>query len=127
MSDSTLGIAHIALVVNDIKESVKFYCGALGFEQSEGFETESLDIAYLKKGSLVLELLCHKDDPIPSRGTGLFDHLAFSVSDIEQEIARLKALGIAFEFEVPKKVFGNQTIIFFLGPDGERIELVQQG
>jgi catechol 2,3-dioxygenase-like lactoylglutathione lyase family enzyme len=89
-------------------------------------KTDGLNILYLQNGPLLLELLQYQQDPEPARTTGLFDHLAFTVTDIHQEVQRLKSQGITFIFEEPRQVFGNQTIIFLMGPDGERIELVQQ-
>jgi lactoylglutathione lyase len=52
-------------------------------------------------------------------------HIAFTVSDIEAEVERLKGLGIKMIDQEPRIILDNVKIAFFFGPDGERLEFFQ--
>ena len=69
----------------------------------------------------------HDGSPVTAEG-GLFPHLAFEVDDIDAAVADLKAFGItSFRTSEPNtlQIFGGIKNIFFFGPDGELLELVQ--
>jgi catechol 2,3-dioxygenase-like lactoylglutathione lyase family enzyme len=51
-------------------------------------------------------------------------HVAFKVDDVDLWAARVKDAGAPFTME-PRDATGGVRIAFFLGPDGEHIELVQ--
>ena len=53
--------------------------------------------------------------------TGLFDHIAFSCTDLAGMKARLAALGIAHEERVIPR--DRQTQLFLIDPDGVPVEL----
>ena len=61
---------------------------------------------------------------------GLFPHIAIEVNDIDAAIADLKAAGITnFRGGVDKAadlpIFGGIRNAFFIGPNGEQLELLQ--
>jgi lactoylglutathione lyase len=57
---------------------------------------------------------------------GIVNHLAFSVENVEEEMTRLKQLGVEFDNDIPRVVLGGVKIAFFTGPDGEVLELVER-
>lgn len=115
---------HIGLVVKDLDLSSDFYCKALGFKKGNSYTTETLDIIFLEKEKITLELIHYKDRPYEPRNSGPFDHIAFEVSDINKTIDDLKSLGITIN-ETPRSSVIGKKIVFFNGPDGERLELVE--
>ena len=117
-------LAHIGLAVLDLKRSLDFYSRVFSCKPAGTIEMGHVKICYLEGENFTLELL-HYPDENTSRKTGLYDHIAIQVDDIEQETNRLKALGVEFLFDEPRSVPGGRFIIFCLGPDGERIELIQ--
>lgn len=120
-------IAHIGLVVKDAERSVDFYCHLLGCEASGGFEDERLKAVFLSCGSGTLEILQYFGEEDEKRGDGVVDHIAFSVNDIEKTVKKLKENGTVMLFDEPRLIMGgSKKIMFFLGPDGERLELMQQ-
>jgi lactoylglutathione lyase len=119
-------IAHIGVVVKDAERSKNFYCGVLGCEVIETHTDERLKAVFLRAGNGTLELLQYSEQENTVRGAGVADHIAFRVSDIESTIEVLKENGIVLLFSEPRVVMGGtKKIMFFLGPDGERLELVQ--
>ena len=78
---------------------------------------------YLVIDSTLLEYLQPETGPRSTKG--VIDHLAFRVKDLPSLIAGLEAKGVKFETAHPRQAFDGSKIIFFHGPDGERIELVE--
>jgi len=117
-------LAHIGIVVQNCERSVEFYTRVLGLELVDRHSNKELTIIELKTGSLVVELLQYFSSSPEPRGTGIYDHLAFRVEDIESEMARLRGYGVVFP-EKPRLALNGKKIIFFTGPDGERIELLE--
>lgn len=116
-------IAHIGIVVRDLEVSKKFYNEILGLEQCGDHEDERLKIAFMDSGSGVIELIQYSKETT-ERTTGVVDHIAFKVVNIEEVVEKLKKAGATLLFDVPKP-FKSGKIFYFLGPDGERLELVQ--
>ncbi|WP_029511619.1 SMU1112c/YaeR family gloxylase I-like metalloprotein [Croceivirga radicis] len=123
------GIHHIAIICSDYKKSKHFYTKVLGFTIiKETFRKErnsyKLDLAL--NGSYCIELFSFPNPPKrPSRpeAQGL-RHLAFSVSNLEACILRLKELNVSTEpirvDEVTQKRF-----TFFEDPDHLPLELYE--
>ena len=119
-------LAHLGIVVKDCELSINFYCEVLGCTVIERTHNDNLKIVILKCGALIIELLEYTVPSIAVRGAGVYDHLAFAVDDIEQAMADLKAKGVLFESDGPRVAFSGKKIAFFSGPNGERIELVEE-
>ena len=119
--------AHTGLYIKDVERSKKFYADVLGFECVCEFTNSTGDrLAFMKSGSLVIELIQHLK--WMDRKDGLFDHIAMEVEDIESVSADLKAKGIAFEDDIyfDVNVFDRGVKYqAFRGPDGEHLEIYQ--
>ncbi len=116
---------HLGVQVSDCAKSERFYCDGLGCTLSEHWQTPELKAVNLHCGELIIELLEYVNLPQKPVNAGVINHLAFSVADIDAQIERLTKLGAVFETAAPKILASGKKIIFFHGPDGERIELVQ--
>lgn len=117
--------AHVGLVVADADRSLAFYTGVLGCQVADQYEDERIRLIFIKAGRLTIELIQYRADPAPGRNAGRVDHIAFFVSDITAEIAKLRQHDVPLLFAQPR-IVGRQKIMFFTGPDGERLELVQK-
>ncbi len=119
------GPAHVGLYIKDVERSKKFYTEILDFEViCEFVSLEGNKMAFVRSGSLIIELIQHKQ--WMDRKDGLFDHIAMEVEDIEAAIELLKSRGIEFEGEVyyDSLVFDKGVdYVAFRGPDGEHLEL----
>ncbi len=118
-------VAHLGLIVKDCEQSADFYCRLLGCKVAERLFNEQLKIIALQTGSSIIEIIEYSLSPQHSRGDGVYDHLAFYVGDIQLAINSLKSNGVKFETDSPRLTSNGKKIIFFIGPDGERIELVE--
>ncbi len=125
------GLAHIALFTRDLEISVKFY------ESLGGTVTDRADvkkpagtnhIVMVQMPGFFLEIIePHDGSPVTAEG-GAFPHIAIEVDDIDAAVAGLKSRGItSFRTENPMSmpIFGGIRNIFFTGPSGELLELLQ--
>lgn len=119
-------VAHIGIVVGDCERSSQFYQQVLGCECVEEFENSALKIKFMQLEGGLLELIQHKDVAGEYSQAGPVDHLALAVNDIEAEVKRLREMGINCLFEKPREVLAGKKIMFFTGPDGERLEFIQE-
>jgi methylmalonyl-CoA/ethylmalonyl-CoA epimerase len=127
-------IEHIGIAVKDLEASNTLFAKLLGTPhyKTETVESEGVSTSFFKTGVNKIELLeaTHSDSPIAKfidkRGEGIH-HIAFDVSDIETETARLKAEGFTVLNDTPKKGADNKLVVF-LHPkttNGVLIELCQ--
>ena len=111
-------INHIGIVVKDINAAIALYekVGAklLARDTAKGGSTE---LAMLDLGGDLIEPISPlKDDTrlaefIQEHGEGLH-HVAYSVKNIESELAYLKEQGFKLIDEVPRTGFGGHLIAF---------------
>ena len=127
-------IDHVAIVVKDLEKTIDLYTKTLGFEQvyRETIDDQGIEAVGLRAGDSIIELLRPLDESSPVakfRGDAetRMHHTAYRVSDIEAELARLKAAGVRLIDERPRRgAHGNR--IAFLHPKstaGVLIELCQ--
>jgi lactoylglutathione lyase len=78
----------------------------------------------MRVGAQWLELIA---DNGPGRPTGVVDHLALEVDDLDTWLLQLREHGVRVLDQQPIHVPAlSARILFCLGPDDERIELFQQ-
>jgi len=125
------GLAHIALYTKDLEASLKFYetLGGIITDQADvKKQTGTNHIKIVQMPGFFLEIIePHDGSPVTSEG-GLFPHIALEVDDVDAAVADLKSAGID-TFRTPEPnpmpIFGGIRNIFFYGPDGELLELLQ--
>ncbi len=119
---------HVAIIGSDYDRSKRFYRDVLGLPViREVYRAErrswKCDLAI---GSAQIELFTFPDSPPrPSRPEALgLRHLAFTVADIDAEVARLAGHGVACE---PIRIdeHTGQRFTFFTDPDGLPLELYE--
>ncbi|KMS57517.1 MULTISPECIES: SMU1112c/YaeR family gloxylase I-like metalloprotein [Sphingobium] len=122
-------IHHIALICSDYDRSRAFYRDILGLPViREVWRAERRSWKCdLDAGNAQIELFSFPAPPArPSRpeACGL-RHLAFTVADIDAEVARLDAAGVRCE---PIRIdeYTGQRFTFFADPDGLPLELYEQ-
>ena len=123
------GIAHNAVTVRDMDESLKFYTGALGFRKAfdiNHYETGAPWIVYLNvcPGQFI-ELFYggEVDNPWNDRLIG-FNHFCFAVDDIRAAVERVRSTGWPIDVEPQQGSDGNWQA-WVTDPNGIRIELMQ--
>ena len=135
----------MALSVTDLERSIGFYTGLFGFEERRrlpadpelplgrviGVTGASADIAHLYLGEFMLELFRYRTP----EGRALavertqadhgYIHFGLRVSEIHDEVERLRASGVRFLSDDPVEFRPGVWVVYFLGPDGEVVELRQ--
>lgn len=120
-------LEHIGVYVNDMDESITFYTEVLGLRLaarkrlSNGVELSFL--SFEDSPETEIELIGRGTEGMPDNG--IVHHIAFTVSDIDGELERLRSLGIRLLDEEPRTILDGTRIAFFFGPNGERLELFQ--
>ncbi len=136
---------HITIVVRDVEKAKKFFT-LLGLEEGKsvvisgekfekymginGLEAEHVTMV-LPNASPRMEvqlLNYHHPDPImDSNITNLtklgYNHVCFSVDDIEMEMEKLKANGVEILNDIMD--FHTRKLVYFSGPEGITLELAE--
>lgn len=121
-----LELAHMGMVVKDCEKTSEFYCRYLDCSPAGRWENEDIKAVELRSGSLIIELLQYLTPQTENANSGIYNHLAFKTDQIEVKIQQLKEIGTAFETAAPRELENGKKIIFFRGPEGERIEMIQE-
>ena len=129
-------IHHLGIAVDDLEAAVSRYEGLFGaqVEHREFLADQGVEAVALRIGEGWIELLAPTGPDTPvgrflaKRGPGMH-HVAFEVDDVEAELARLAAAGVALVDEKPRRgLFGLE--VAFVHPDatgGVLAELVSHG
>ncbi|WP_434296544.1 VOC family protein [Clostridium sporogenes] len=115
---------HLGIKVKGIEKAQKFYCENLEFQFEHKYEDKDKILVFLKNENSVIELIHSKNNVYNSVKNGIIDHLAFTVTNIQEYIDKLKRKNVNFITNEITEVDGK-LIIFFEGAEGEKIELVQ--
>ena len=119
-------IGHVVLMVSDLKRSVEFYTGILGFRVSDIYGDDMMP------GGMVF-MRCNADHhgialvggASGPAGKGDLHHLAFEVGSLDEVFRARKYLrerGATIVFEGRRRA-GVQIAIEFLDPDGHNLEI----
>lgn len=115
---------HLGILTKDTKTSKDFYCNVLDCKYIRSYRDEIRELTFLKSGNTVIELV-YKNNFDFNELDGTVNHLAFKVNDIRRAIEELKEKGVKFQSDTPV-LLDEKYIVFFWGPFGEKLELVQE-
>ncbi|MEM3507243.1 MAG: VOC family protein [Candidatus Bathyarchaeia archaeon] len=127
-------IDHVAIIVKDFDESLKFYNEILGFPIIQIWETLNskeepgvgLKVAYVGKEGSKIELMkfYQEREPDVEKRIGL-THISILVDDIEGKCKELERKGINLTMK-PISISEELKIAFFKDPNGVYIELIEK-
>ena len=123
-------LLHTMIRVNDLDESLRFYCEALGMRllRKKDYPNGRFTLAFVGFGEednhTVIELTHNWDAKAYELGTA-FGHLAIGVEDIYETCDVLRGRGAKIVREPGPMKFGSTVIAFLEDPNGYRIELIQ--
>jgi methylmalonyl-CoA/ethylmalonyl-CoA epimerase len=128
-------IEHIGIAVKDLDLSCNLYEKLLGVSsyKREVVASEGVSTAFFKMGENKIELLAatNEDSPVAvflqKKGEGVH-HIAFDVSNIYEEMERLRKEGFVLLNDQPKRGADHKLICFLhpRGTNGVLIELCQE-
>jgi catechol 2,3-dioxygenase-like lactoylglutathione lyase family enzyme len=119
-------LSHVRYLVDNVDEAIDFYTTHLGFRVLTAFPPAFADV---RRGNLRLLLSGPKSSagrPLTdgaTPGPGGWNRIHLIVEDLNREIARLQAEGVALRNEVVTGPGGAQVLI--CDPSGNLIELFQ--
>ncbi|PIC97825.1 VOC family protein [Sporosarcina sp. P29] len=122
-------IEHIAIVVKDMEESILFYSEVFGFQVRLRGENPNREMAFLYLGTqpdTEIELIREIEPISEYTRSGIVNHLAFTVEDIDQSIQHFESKGINFISSVPQPTLEGGRMILFNGPNDELLQLVER-
>jgi lactoylglutathione lyase len=118
------------LRVNDLDESLRFYCDVLGMRllRRKDYPEGRFTLAFVGYGpeaeQAVVELTHNWDTHRYDVGTG-FGHVALGVEGIHDVVERLRVRGARVTREPGPMKHGGSTIAFIEDPNGYKIELIE--
>lgn len=126
-------VNHVAIVVKDIEESLKFWEESLGLtlDHIEVVPSQNSRVAFFHVGESEVELVQPTSTEtglaayLEKRGEGMH-HLCMEVDDIDEKLAELKGKGVRLINETPEVLPGRKMA--FIHPkagNGVLIELYQ--
>jgi lactoylglutathione lyase len=123
-------LLHTMIRVNDLEESIRFYCELLGMKllRNKEYPSGRFTLAFVGYGNetenAVIELTYNWDTHQYDVGNG-FGHLAVGVTDIYATCETLRAKGAKIVREPGPMKHGSTEIAFVEDPNGYKIELIQ--
>jgi len=125
-------ILHAMIRVNDLDESIRFYCDVLGMKllKKKDYPSGRFTLAFVGYGPVsetaVIELTYNWDTHQYDQGTA-FGHIALGVEDIYQTCETLRGKGARIVREPGPMKHGGSEIAFIEDPNGYKIELIDLG
>ena len=126
-------IDHLGIVVNSVEKSIEYWENVFGYIQMTEIvinTRQKVKVVFLtKENSLIVKLIEPIDETSPvyriARKGGGLHHLGFRCKNIDEEITRLKSLGLrVITNPQPGEAFENNQIAFLLGNQSLNIELI---
>lgn len=120
---------HTMIRVNDLDESLRFYCDALGMKllRKQDYPGGEFTLAFVgygdEKDNTVIELTHNWGTSSYDQGSA-FGHLAIGVDDIYQACDELRGRGVNVVREPGPMAHGGAVIAFIEDPNGYKVELI---
>jgi lactoylglutathione lyase len=125
-------LLHTMIRVNDLDESLRFYCDALGMKlfRRQDYPGGRFTLAFVgydtEDETAVIELTHNWDTNQYEMGTA-FGHIAIGVEDIYGKCEELRSKGAKVVREPGSMKHGSTVIAFVEDPNGYKIELIRMG
>jgi lactoylglutathione lyase len=120
---------HTAIIVMDMDRSIQFYSDMFGFNVRLRGSNPIREMAFLyleAQPNMEIELI-RDIGPIGEYSeSGIVNHLAFTVENIDEAVRHYKEKGIKFTSSETKPTLEGGRMILFYGPDRELLQLVER-
>ncbi|MED4013205.1 MULTISPECIES: VOC family protein [Priestia] len=120
---------HTAIIVRNMDETIHYYGDMFGFKVRLQGSTEKREMAFLyleEQPGIEIELIRDIDPIGEYNKSGIVNHLAFTVEDINKAIQHYKSKGIEFLSSEPQPTLEGGRMILFHGPNDELLQLVER-
>jgi lactoylglutathione lyase len=120
---------HVAIMVTDMEQTIQFYSEIFGFKVRLRGRKPDREMAFLflpSQPNMEIELIQEFETTNQYSESGIVNHLAFTVEDIETTIGYLKGKDITFTSDEIKPTLEGGRMILFRGPNQELLQLVER-
>ncbi|WP_419888290.1 VOC family protein [Neobacillus niacini] len=120
---------HVSIMVRDMDQSIRFYSEIFGFNVRLRGSKSDREMAFLyleSQPDMEIELIHEKKEKLKYIETGIVNHLAFTVENIDETIQFLKEKEIIVTSDMVKPTLDGGRMIFFHGPSRELLQLVEK-
>lgn len=120
---------HVAIIVKDMDQSIQFYSEMFGFTVRLRGNNPNREMAFLyleAQPDMEIELIQDIDPVGEYNESGIVNHLAFTVDDLDASIRYYCEKGIVFTSEEPKPTLEGGRMILFKGPNEELLQFVER-
>lgn len=120
---------HIAIIVTNMDDTIRYYSDLFGFKVRLRGSTKKREMAFLyleEQPSMEIELIQDIDPIGEYNKSGIVNHLAFTVEDINRAITYYEKKGIKFLSNQPQATLEGGLMILFNGPNGELLQLIER-
>ncbi|EHI99198.1 Glyoxalase/bleomycin resistance protein/dioxygenase [Clostridium sp. DL-VIII] len=122
-------IGHVAMGVNNMEESIHFYCDILGLKRGFSLNNRQTGepwLEYLKitDGQFLELFYPEPGKEIRIDSEDFVHHVSLSVDNIYEMVERLRQFGVTIIIE-PRKGRDLNVQAWISDPDGHKIELMQ--
>lgn len=121
-------LEHVALMVDNIDESIKFYTEVFGFQLKTRGENAEKAMAFLihpGDSDMEVELVEDFKDKEGYSEKGKVNHLAFTVENMDEAVSYCKDKGLEFINNPGVNAVTGAKSVFFYGPSRELLQLIQ--
>jgi lactoylglutathione lyase len=122
-------LEHTAIIVANMDHAIQYYSDMFGFKVRLRGSSKTREMAFLyleEQPSMEIELIRDIDPIGEYNKSGIVNHLAFTVEDINQAISYYEKKGIKFLSDQPKSTLEGGLMILFYGPNGELLQLIER-
>ena len=113
------GLNHFTVLTEDLEATRAFYLGILGFTEGPRPPLSFPGAWFYAGGEPVVHIVAGA--PMPADPAGALDHMAFSATDLNGTVVRLKANRI--KYELRRQAGYGTWQVFFHDPNGAKLEL----
>jgi glyoxylase I family protein len=138
MNNLRLGLDHVTITVKDMKRSVEFYSGLLGFKVlgQRLLENRVFKIVWLQTATGMVELFEFRptkgrdQDPTVPQSVSQEDiglrHIGFTIppKNFDAMVEKLRAAKVEFTIEPTIAGWCELRLVFFRDPDGNILEII---
>ena len=125
-----MAVHHVAVQTSRFEEALAFYTEILGLELAERRRFKRREMAWLKAGSVAIELFSVRQGEMLEAWNDFYSgpvHIAFIVEDLDKFLESALRRGARFHPSHPAPfsppIPDPPRIAYLLGPDGEEIEI----
>lgn len=120
---------HVAIVVKDMDQAIEYYSDMFGFKVRLRGSSKIKEMAFLyldEQPSVEIELIRDINPMSDYNKSGIVNHLAFTVENMNEAINHYKKKGIEFLSPEPQPTLEGGRMILFRGPSDELLQLVER-